>query len=161
MRRLIVGIAVATTAMTACGDDATQAPTGEQPVSQLTVSGTSCAYDGPTEISAGTVTIEIVNQTGQAVDIDVWKLDEGRAYEEFVAHLDEEMRLMEADQPGLGPPSWVSGRSEITVETETGSQDVTMDQGTWVFACIPFDPAADEPTGIFPAGPVEVTSPAA
>jgi len=49
----------------------------------------------------------------------------------------------------------------ITVETATGSQDVTMDQGTWVFACIPFDPVADAPTGIFAAGPVEVTSPAA
>jgi hypothetical protein len=71
---------------------------------------------------------------------------------------EEEMELAEAGEPGLGPPPWLSDLTTVSVAGELGSRDVTLDEGTAVFACIPFDAETDETLGIFAAGPVEVTA---
>jgi hypothetical protein len=156
--RTILSLIVAAVATTACTGDGGTSGAVDSTTMQLTVSMTACSYDGPAQVASGSHTIQIANETGETARVDAWKIDEAETYDAFVEYLAEEMERIGNGEPGLGPPPWLSEETTIVADAASGNGDVPLTTGTWAFACVPFDAAAEVPLAIFPAGPIEVTS---
>jgi hypothetical protein len=149
----------------ACSDGDTTAPTGVegtepaaesgQPVGLFVLSKSGCRYEGPATVAAGHVSFALVGQTNVAAQFDLWQMNDGHTYAEFVAHLDEEQRRLEAGEPSLGHPTFAT----LVASTPTDPRDqatVTIDagDGEYGMACIRLD---EDNGGFAAAGPFVAT----
>lgn len=98
----------------------------------------TCTYEGPPTIAEGQATFTLVSRGGTA-DFDLWRLNEGHAYEELVAHIDEEVRRSEEGLPGLGHPTFATLVAEATTDPQgDGTLTASLDAGEYGMACIRF-----------------------
>ena len=123
----------------------------------VTFSGTGCAYTGPADIPAGEVTMRAVNDTSIQFDIDLWLLGDGHTYQELATHMAEEQARFEAEEPGLGHPTFATMAAHTTAYPE-GSDELTIPllrPGTYGFACIRL--ASGMPVEVMATGPFMVS----
>jgi hypothetical protein len=88
---------------------------------------------------------------------DLWRLDQGHAYDEFVRHLQEEERRLESGEPPLGHPDFATLAG--SARAEPGGRGTLSNEaaaGEYALACIWFDlnsgPVAYSPIGPFALG---------
>ena len=118
----------------------------EQALLTVTFDGTSCSYDGPSEIGAGVATIEAVNDSEVYTEVGIARLDEGSAFDDFVAFYQPEPEIV--DSPDFATPI-----AAVPAEPgQTGSDDVTLEAGQHALVCLIL--ISDEPPpGVFVAQP--------
>ena len=123
----------------ACGDDDdapnssdTAASSGSE-VPRLTFDGSDCAYDGPQEVPAGLVAVDVVNESDGFVNVFVGLLDDGRTVEEFAGEFETEPvrglsfygEYIAADMGGQPPAD----------AGETARWEATLAAGEYVMTC--------------------------
>ena len=95
-KTLLVSLASLSLLVAACGDDddATSSSdtvaSSDSDVLRLTFDGTDCVYDGPEQVAAGVVAIDVVNESDGFVGVLVGLLEEGTTAEEFAEEFDTE-----------------------------------------------------------------------
>ncbi len=118
-----------TTAVTAASVAATPAV--------YTIVAKDFSYEAPDTITAGMVTLRLVNQGTELHHVQILKLDDGKT----VADLEAGMKQMKPDSP---PPPWVHEVAGPNSPVPGGEQSVTQDlaPGNYVLVC--FIPSADK-----------------
>ena len=130
--------------LASCGQsEGARAPSSPAPpLGVYTLSASGCSYEGNDKIAAGRGSI---NRSRGVAD------DGG----EFRAHIQEAQRRRLAGEPELGHPTFANLSTSTTVFAGTGqSLAIPGEAGTYGMACIPWK---DGPTGMFAAGPVEIS----
>ena len=124
--------------------------TSAEAVLTVTFDGTNCSYDGPSEIGAGVATIEAVNDSEVYTEVGIARVDEGSAFEDFVAFYQPEPEIV--DSPDFATPI-----AAVPAEPgQTGSDDITLDAGQHALVCLIL--VSDEPPpGAFVAQPGGLT----
>lgn len=124
-------------------------------VGDFALSDAGCAYQGQQKIAPGHSSVTLSNKTANQAHFDFWRLNEAHSYSEFVAHIREEQRRIQAGEPGLGHPTFATLITTETVEPQ-GTQSLVLpsEAATYGMACIPW---RNGPTGIFAAGPLTVS----
>lgn len=123
----------------------------------VTWDGSTCAYEGPTELTPGVVLIEIVNSTDEDAGTEIVRIDDGSTFEDFVEALQPE--------PDLGDvPDFVSqGYGQAFASAgDVGTIRSALDEGEYALVCLqtaPDQPDASElaawvarPGGVVVAG---------
>lgn len=120
--------------------------TSGEAVLTVTFDGTSCSYDGPSEIGTGVATIEAVNDSEVYTEVGIARLDEGSAFEDFVAFYQPEPEIV--DSPDFATPI-----AAVPAEPgQTGSDTVALNGGQHALVCLIL--ISDEPPpGVFVAQP--------
>jgi hypothetical protein len=113
-----------------------------------------CAYSGVPTVEAGTVVLELLNETTAQFDADLWLLEPGRTYDELATHVAGEQRRLEAGEPPLGHPAFATLVAEASTVSERGTLTADLDAGTYGVACIRFEGGA--PVQYWAAGPFTV-----
>lgn len=130
----------------------TEGAGGEQAQAVLTVTfdGTSCSYDGPSEVGAGVATIEAINDSDVYTEVGIALIDEGSMFEDFVAFYQPEPEIV--DSPDFATPI-----AAVPAEPgQTGSDNVTLSGGQHALVCLIL--ISDEPPpGVFVAQPGGLT----
>lgn len=149
---LVIGVIVAACA-TPSGSTPSPSIASSGPLhATVTLTDDGCEYDGPAEVAAGPMVIDLVNATSGQFDLDLWRLNDGHTYDELVAHVAEEMRRQEAGEPPLGHPTFAELVGEATAEESAeGELQMALESGTYGMACI-FFPAPEVLGAIFTAG---------
>jgi hypothetical protein len=129
-----------------CGSGGEQ----EQAVLTVTFDGTSCSYDGPSEIGGGVTTIEAVNSSDVYTEVGITRIDEGSTFDDFVAFYQPEPEIV--DSPDFATPI-----GAVPAEPgQTGSDTFTLMGGQHALVCLIL--IADEPPpGVFVAQPGGLT----
>jgi hypothetical protein len=129
-----------------CGSGGEQ----EQAVLTVTFDGTSCSYDGPSEIVGGVTTIEAVNSSDVYTEVGIARIDEGSTFDDFVAFYQPEPEIV--DSPDFATPI-----GSVPAEPgQTGSDTFTLEGGQHALVCLIL--IADEPPpGVFVAQPGGLT----
>lgn len=143
--------------LASCGQsEAARAPSSPAPpLGVYTLSASGCSYEGNDKIAAGRGSITLSNKISTEAHFDFWRLDPGRSYLEFRAHIQEAQRRRLAGEPELGHPTFANLSTSTTVLAGTGqSLAIPGEAGTYGMACIPWNGG---PTGMFAAGPVEIS----
>ena len=105
-KRLLVALAalVLVLVLGACGDsddtsssDTTASTAGDGP--QLTFDGSDCVYSGPEEVTAGVVTVDLVNSSDNIANLFVARI-EGVTFQDIMDAFDPEPRLRQSRLPG-------------------------------------------------------------
>ena len=124
------------------------------PVGVYTLSASGCAYEGRNAAAAGRGSVTLSNRSATEAHFDLWRLDTGRSYAEFLAHIREGQRRFQAREPELAHPTFASLSTSVSVAAGA-SQALALpsEAGTYGMACIPWNSG---PTGIFAAGPLTV-----
>ena len=95
-KTLLVSLTSLLVLVAACGDDddATSSSdtvaSSDGDVLRLTFDGTDCVYDGPEQVAAGVVEIDLVNESDGFANVFVGLLEEGATAEEFAGEFDTE-----------------------------------------------------------------------
>ncbi len=139
--------AVATTvllATAACGgDDGTR----------VTLTGDDCAYDGPEAVEAGTVAIDLANETAGNGVFELVEIASTSSAEELGAYVAAEQHRLEAGDAVLGTPAFVTVVVQLEVAPgEVGVLTAGLTAGTYAIVCSSGAP----PTAIHLAAPFEV-----
>lgn len=113
-----------------------------------------CRYLGAPGVPEGEIAFRLVNETTARFVLNVWRLNDGHAYQELAAHIAEEQRRSENNEPGLGHPNFATLAAEGVAAEEKGSLSKELVAGTYGFACIPN--VNDQPVDIWAAGPMTV-----
>jgi hypothetical protein len=143
--------------LVSCGQSqattATNSPAS--PVGVYTLSASGCIYEGKDTAAAGRGSVTLSNKGATEAHFDFWRLDKGRNYAEFLAHIQEGQRRFQAREPELGHPTFASLSTSTSVAAGA-SQPLALpgEAGTYGMACIPWNSG---PTGIFAAGPLAVS----
>ena len=143
--------------LASCGQsEGARAPSSPAPpLGVYTLSASGCSYEGNDKIAAGRGSITLSNKISTEAHFDFWRLDPGRSYAEFRAHIQEAQRRRLAGEPELGHPTFANLSTSTTVFAGTGqSLAIPGEAGTYGMACIPWKGG---PTGMFAAGPVEIS----
>lgn len=154
-------IGLAALLLAGCGQAGSATSDAESPTPapasvQVTLTDEGCELNGAAELTAGPMTFAMVNETAGIFDLDVWRLDEGREYDELAAHVTEEMRRFEAGEPPLGHPQFAQLVTETATEPGAGAElPAELEPGTYGLACIAFI-GPEELGGIWAAGPIQV-----
>ena len=106
--RLLVAVAPFVLVLAACGDsdDTSSSDTAASTVTdipRLTFDGSTCVYEGPEEVTAGVVVVELVNDSDGTANVFVGLLSEGKTVQDVVDALGPE--------PSRGPVGvtpWIS-----------------------------------------------------
>lgn len=131
---------------------ASDAPTGVE----VSFDRSACSYEGPDVIAPGPVTFSLSTRPAPA-DFNLWMLDEGHPYEEFAAHIAEEVERAEQGQPPLGHPAFATLIGETTTdEAGVGTIEVQLEPGDYGMACIRF-PEGGRQGAFAGAGPIVVS----
>lgn len=88
----------------ACGgsDDTSSSDTvagAASDIPRLTFDGSACVYEGPQEVTAGVVAVELVNDSDGRANVVVVRLGEGKTVQDVIDHFGTE-----PPQPG---PAWI------------------------------------------------------
>ncbi len=94
--RFLVAVAPFVLVLAACGgsDDTSSSGTAastETDIPRLTFDGSTCVYEGPVEVTAGAVAVELVNDSDATANVGVFLFDEGTTVQDVI------------DEAGLGP----------------------------------------------------------
>lgn len=162
-----VASVLTTVVLVACGanDDKSSAPesadTAVVQIGTVTVSESECSLERAVEnpVSAGSVALTAVNDTGASATIHMWSLLEGTTYEEFARYVEEERRLAEAGEEGKGHPPFV--QKLIATPTLKAGQSATMrgtisSGETYGIVCLKMFEGDEVPRPLGIVGPVEV-----
>jgi hypothetical protein len=175
-----ISIAVVSVLLAGCGaddgadapDDPTQpiADTAEAPGTTvpspdlangglLTLATAACGFEpGAHPIPAGRVRFTVENQTEVLGVVNIARL-EGASFQEFAAHVAEELRLAKAGEPGLGHPSYAVPIGDVLVDPgETVELTATLEPGTHALLCGRLYEEVGELRPSMAIGPVEVGS---
>jgi hypothetical protein len=124
-------------------------------VGVYTLSGSGCGYQGQATAGAGHGSVTLSNKSATGAHFDLWRLDAGRTYAEFLAHIQEGQRRFQAREPELGHPTFASLSTSTSVAAGASQPLALPSQaGTYGMACIPWN---NGPTGIFAAGPLALS----
>ncbi len=142
--RGVVVLAAAVGALSACAGDAAKPAdtTAAAPVATsveptvVTITAKDFAYDAPDTISAGVVTLKLVNQGPELHHVQLMRLDDGKT----VADLTEGLKQM---KPGSPPPPWIHDVAGPNSPIPGGEQSLTqqLEPGNYVIICM--IPSAD------------------
>jgi hypothetical protein len=143
-----------------------------QPVSPraitITQSDSGCVYDGPDVLPAGTVTMQLKNQTTDYFYVHVLLLFDNHQYSELAAHIAAEQRRLRSGESTVGPPSYVGKVAKDEVPPQAALRfTATLPGGSYGVVCIQskegstgalwaFRPIA--PDGISVSGPITAVS---
>lgn len=172
---VVLGIVAAAGMLAACGKSDDESPAAAatsaaaEPAQEeathlgtVTLSASDCTFDAAVEnaIPAGPVSFTVVNESGDVAAFNMASLVEGTPYEEFEQYIDEERRLAEAGEEGLGLPRFVSDQiPSLTLEAgQSQKVEGSVDAGkTYGIVCLKVfagDPGHPRPLTLL--GPVEV-----
>lgn len=129
-----------------------------RPVGILNVTGSTCTIDGVDgPIAAGSVSFTAVNETDGLAAFNIAAIEEGHSFDELASHIEEEIELADAGEPGLGHPSFAVPMFEVLLEAgETGTMSGSLDQGTYGLTCARVNDAVGELRPAGALGPIEV-----
>ena len=119
----------------ACGDSDetsssdTAASTSE--VRQLTFTGSDCLYEGPEEVTAGVVAVELVNDSDGLVNVFVGRLDEGKTVQDLMDVFGPEPRT-----GALEPFVSDTGGQSPAKAGETIRWESSLEAGVYVTSCV-------------------------
>jgi hypothetical protein len=143
--------------LASCGPSQATTPTSSPApsVGIFTLSASACGYQGKDSIAAGSGSLAVANKSSKEAHFDFWRLDPGRQYAEFQAHIVEGHRRLQAREPMLGHPTFAKLSTSNTVPAG-GSQSLAIPgaAGTYGMACISW---SGGPIAMFAAGPVEIS----
>lgn len=162
--RLFAGAVLgALLAIAGCGSSSTGAVTSSPTallLGTVTVTMSTCSYNGKSSISSGLVNMKLANQTGVEAGFDVWPIPTGRTFADAATFVAEEHALAEAGKPFRDPHTFFTdgGPSLRMALTKDATEDLsaTMGPGTFVIVCLRFHASVNEhrPSGV--AGPITV-----
>jgi hypothetical protein len=143
------------------GDDETRQPeaTGSPAAAvDVVFDGTSCEYRGPDAVPAGTVSIQVSNETDAGGFMGLWGLAEGTAFEDFSAFYSDQPVPAELDLVSLERIEAFSGVARLVTSTAGVGVDPASDltlrppltSGVYVAEC------AAPGAGPFISGPIVV-----
>jgi hypothetical protein len=136
--------AVALAAAGCAGDDATR----------VTLTDDGCSYDGPGSFEAGTVSLELENQSDENGVFTLLRLEPSTTYEQLEAHVAAAQQRIDAGQAPLGPPESVTVVLPLEVDpSQVGELSSILTAATYAITCANGPPA----TTLQVAGPFEVT----
>jgi hypothetical protein len=135
--RLLVALAPFVLVLAACGDsdDTSSSDTAASTVTdipRLTFDGSTCVYEGPEEVTAGVVVVELVNDSDGTANVFVGLLSEGKTVQDVIDALGPE--------PSRGPVGvtpWISdmGGQNPAKAGETMRWDAGLAAGDYVVNC--------------------------
>jgi len=145
--RLTVLTLAAAGVLTACGGAASDTPPADTTTISAapavaatpvvyTITARDFAYDAPDTITAGMVTLRLVNQGPDLHHVQLLKLDDGKTFEELAAGL-------KSMKPGSPPPPWMHDVAGPNTPVPGGEQSVTEELAPGNYALICFIPGAD------------------
>jgi hypothetical protein len=133
--RSLVAVAPLLLMLGACGDSdetsSSDTATSTSEVRQLTFTGSDCVYEGPAQLTAGVVTVELVNDSDGLANVFVGRLDEGKTVQD----------LMDAfgPEPRTGPlepfVSDMGGQSPANAG-ETIRWESSLTAGVYITSCV-------------------------
>ena len=99
-------------------------------VRQLTFTGSDCLYEGPEEVTAGVVTVELVNESDGNANVFVGRLDEGETVQDLFDVFGPEPRTG-------SPEPWVSdmGGQSPASAGETIRWESSLAAGQYITSC--------------------------
>lgn len=124
--------------LNACGgnDGSDPAVNGEPQALALTLADNACRFAGPASVPAGSLAIDVENQSSAAGRFELMRLAEGATADDLAAHVGEQQRrIAEGLAPG-GKPSFASIVDSVGVVARwnsTLSGDVTA--GAYGLVC--------------------------
>ena len=142
--------------LVSCGQSQSAAPANSPApaVGVYALSASGCSYQGQATAGAGGGYVTLANKSATEAHFDLWRLDAGRTYAEFLAHIQEGQRRFQAGEPELGHPTFASLSTSVSVGAGASEPlSLPSQAGTYGMACIPWN---NGPTGIFAAGPLTV-----
>lgn len=122
----------------------------EQATLSVTYDGAACSYNGPSEVVAGDVEIEAVNDSETYTEVGIALIDESSTFEAFVDFYQPEPEVV--DSPDFATPI-----GSVPAEPgETESDSFTLGGGQYALVCLIL--VSDEPPpGVWVAQPGGVT----
>ena len=138
--------AVAVGLLAACGGTGGDKPTDSTTAASSTVAAVPAvytivakdfSYEAPDTITAGLVTLRLVNQGPELHHVQILKLDDGKT----AADLEAGLKQMKPDSP---PPPWVHEVAGPNSPVPGGEQSVTQDLAPGNYVLICFIPSADK-----------------
>lgn len=134
-KRMLTSVTPLLLLLGACGgsDDTTSTDTAASTagdVPQLTFTGSDCSYDGPDEVTAGVVAVELVNDSDGIANVGVGLVDEGKTVQDVIDDMTPE--------PSVGTPSqWISdmGGQSPAKAGETVRWEASLAPGLYVTLC--------------------------
>ena len=94
------------------GDDATR----------VTLTNEDCTYEGPDSVKAGTVALDIENESGEVGTFELVQLDAASGDEELEAYVTAEQGRIDGGDEPQGTPDFVTG--VLRVEVDPGEVSV-------------------------------------
>jgi hypothetical protein len=135
--------AVALVAAGCAGDDATR----------VTLTNDTCSYDGPETVDAGTVSLELQNESDANGVFELLRLGPSTTFEQLDAHVDAEQQRIDAGQRPLGPPDTVTVVLPLEVDPgQVGELSSSLVAATYAVTCADGSPA----TALYVTEPFEV-----
>ena len=136
MKTLLASVAPLLLVLGACGDDddttsGDTAASSTDEVPQLTFDGSDCVFEGPEEVTAGVVEVELVNDSDGSTNVFVGLLHEGKTAQDYLDYVSPE------PYPGSPLTPWVSdmGAAAPAKAGETMRWDAPLTAGEYVTAC--------------------------
>ena len=94
-------------ATTACAGDDT---------ATVTLTGNDCVYEGPDSVDAGTVAIDVENESGEVGVFELLRLDPASGDEELAAYVTAEQERIDAGAEPQGTPGFATSVVQPVVE---------------------------------------------
>ena len=122
----------------------------------VTLADDGCTFSASAGVDAGPVRLVMLNEADGQFDVDLWRIDDGHGFDEFVAHVAEEMRRTEAGEAPLGHPTFARLVAEASADAGSEAElEADLPAGTYAVACILFAESS-VPGGYWAGGPIEV-----
>ena len=127
----------------------------------ITFSESACTVTGPA-LSTNLGSITFISERPQYVAIDIWRIGQGKTYDELVAELAVDQARIEQGLALRGAPAYLTmATGEILEIPATESRLTTLTPGTYAITCIAFADdqafADNRPLSMYVVGPIEVT----
>lgn len=106
---------------------------------RLTFDGESCTYEGPKEVSAGSVTLDFVNESEEHFNVNLVILDEGKTVQDVIDDLGPEPSTRHH-------PSWTHEMGTwdpAVMPGETVSWEGDLEAGIYAMVCAAALPSTD------------------
>ncbi len=101
-----------------------------------TITAKDYSYDAPDTMTAGMVTLRLVNQGPELHHVQLVRIDDGHTFAELAAGL-------KAMKPGSPPPPWVHDVAGPNTPVPGGESSITEELAAGNYAIICFIPSAD------------------
>lgn len=141
-----IALTLAAAALAACGGAAADTPPADSSQAAApavaatpavyTITARDFSYDAPDTITAGMVTLRLVNQGPELHHVQLVRLDEGKTYQDIEAGL-------KTMKPGSPPPPWVHDVAGPNSPVPGGEQSITEELAPGNYALLCFIPSAD------------------